>query len=203
MRRFIVIGHRAVTTPTFKLQDIAGTGGRWDVLLRCIAASFCLSHGLRKDTELYLVCLGGEEAPKTVRLQGEHLKHVAPDERTLATLILKALEAPAPGLTWNASTPGISVAARGLEDLEEVVMKGTRYVLEEGGIDVAAVDVTPDGLGGDVAFFVGDPDGFTEEEVRKIRDDWGAVQVSLGPVGLHADHCIVLIHNWLDRARQG
>ena len=200
MRRFVVIGHRAITTPTFKLQDIPGTGGRWDVLLRCISASFVLSHGLRKDTELYLVCLGGEEAPKTLRLQGAHLKHVNPDERSIATLVLKALDTPAPGLSWNASTPGIAVAARGLADLEDIIMGGNRYLLEEGGVDVASVDLLTGGPDDAATFFVGDPDGFTPDEMALIRDKWGAVQVSLGPVGLHADHCIVLLHNWLDRA---
>ncbi|TLZ64006.1 MAG: tRNA (pseudouridine(54)-N(1))-methyltransferase TrmY, partial [Methanobacteriota archaeon] len=32
MRRFIVIGHRASTTPEFPLDDLAGGAGRMDLL---------------------------------------------------------------------------------------------------------------------------------------------------------------------------
>jgi tRNA (pseudouridine54-N1)-methyltransferase len=90
MRTFIVVGHKATTSPDFSLEDIPGTSGRLDILCRCINASFVLSHGIRKDVNVYLVLLGGE-APKTLWLKGDELKHLNPDERTTAALLKKAL----------------------------------------------------------------------------------------------------------------
>ena len=58
-RRFVVIGQSATASPDFSLVDIAGTSGRLDVLLRCLRAALLVSHGLRRDTVVYLVLLGG------------------------------------------------------------------------------------------------------------------------------------------------
>ncbi|MBP8624179.1 MAG: tRNA (pseudouridine(54)-N(1))-methyltransferase TrmY, partial [Methanothrix sp.] len=70
MRTFIIVGHRATTSPSFSLEDIPGTSGRLDILCRAVTAAFVLSHGIRKDVCVYLILLGGQE-PKTIRLCGE------------------------------------------------------------------------------------------------------------------------------------
>ena len=44
MRRFVIVGHKAVTTGDFKLDDMAGGAGRLDILLRCINSAFSLSR---------------------------------------------------------------------------------------------------------------------------------------------------------------
>ncbi|HOC66453.1 MAG TPA: tRNA (pseudouridine(54)-N(1))-methyltransferase TrmY, partial [Methanothrix soehngenii] len=85
MRIFVVVGHKATTQPSFSLEDIPGTSGRLDILCRSVTAAFVLSHGIRKDVLVYLVLLGGE-TPKTIRLMGETLRHLNPDERTTAAL---------------------------------------------------------------------------------------------------------------------
>ncbi len=87
MRRFVVLGHRAVTSSGFSLNDLCGSAGRMDVLLRCINSAFFLSHDLRRDTEIYLVLKGGPEPPKTIRLRGDELKYLNPDERSTGALI--------------------------------------------------------------------------------------------------------------------
>ena len=51
MRYFVIIGHKAATTGSFKLDDIAGGAGRLDILVRCVNSAFFLSHNLRKDVE--------------------------------------------------------------------------------------------------------------------------------------------------------
>ena len=72
MRSFVVVGHKAVTSPNFSLEDIPGTSGRMDILCRCINAAFMLSHGIRKDVNVYLVLLGGEPT-KVLWLKGDEL----------------------------------------------------------------------------------------------------------------------------------
>ena len=93
MRRFAVIGQRATSSPTFLMRDIPGTSGRLDVLIRCIRAALLVSHGLRRDTVVYLVLLG--DMPTTLRFEGSSAKYIRPDEHQLASLVRKLLAWPA------------------------------------------------------------------------------------------------------------
>src|SRR3954470_1143092 len=97
MRRFVVIGQRATASPNFSLLDLPSTSGRLDVLLRCLRAALLVSHGVRRDTVVYLVLLGGPGAPRTLRVDGATAKFLRPDERSLAVLAQKALAAPLAG----------------------------------------------------------------------------------------------------------
>ncbi|MDP9002115.1 MAG: tRNA (pseudouridine(54)-N(1))-methyltransferase TrmY, partial [Myxococcota bacterium] len=91
MRRFVIIGRSAIASDDFLLEDIPGTGGRLDILLRCLRAGLLVSHGIRRDVVMYLVLLGGPRAPRVLRADASGLKFVRPDERSLATLAKKAL----------------------------------------------------------------------------------------------------------------
>jgi tRNA (pseudouridine54-N1)-methyltransferase len=191
MRTFIVVGHRATTSPDFSLEDIPGTSGRLDILCRCINSAFVLSHGIRKDVCSYLV-LGGRERPKTLFFKGEELRHLNPDERTTAALIQKALALEADD-EWSRSTPGLYVRTGGLDRLLGA-LQGVRILyLREDGADIRSLE-----LKGDLLFVLGDHLGMAEEEEALLRKA-GAELVSVGPVSLHADHCIVVINNELDR----
>lgn len=197
MRTFIIVGHKATTSPDFSLEDIPGTSGRLDILCRAVTAAFVLSHGIRKDVCVYLILLGGKDPeiqePKTIRLSGETLRHLNPDERTTAALLKKALAVPAGG-EWTMSTSGIFVRTGGLAGLlEELKKANVRLVyLREDGEDVRGLG---ESLPADAAFILGDHVGMTEEE-EKLIEEAGAKKVSLGATSLHADHCIVLI-NWI------
>lgn len=190
MRTFVVVGHKATTSPDFSLEDIPGTSGRLDILCRCINASFVLSHGIRKDVNVYLVLLGGM-APKTLWLKGDELKHLNPDERTTAALLKKALALEAV-TGWTRSTPGIFVRMGGLAELL-LDLKDKKFVyLREDGQDIRTFNEKT--LKGDLAFVLGDHTGMAPEEERLIEQAEATV-ISVGPTSLHADHCIVLI-NW-------
>jgi tRNA (pseudouridine54-N1)-methyltransferase len=188
MKNFIVVGHVAKTTPDFSLEDIPGTSGRIDILCRCVTAAFVLSHGIRRDVGVYLVLLGAEPS-KIIYLQGTELKHLNPDERTTAALIKKALAVEATQ-EWSKSTPGIFVRTGGFAELVE---SGVELIyLRENGSDLRGVAL-PD----EPVFVLGDHQGMTEDE-EALLEKAGARVVSVGPVSLHADHCIVLINNELD-----
>lgn len=196
MRTFIVVGHKATTTPNFSLEDIPGTSGRLDILCRAVTAAFVLSHGIRKDVCVYLILLGGE-TPKTIRLVGETLRHLNPDERTTAALLKKALALPA-AAQWALSTSGIFVRTGGLDPLLADLKDAKLIYLREDGADIRGLDAggqRGSGLSGETAFILGDHTGMTAEEEALIEQA-GARVVSLGPTSLHADHCIVLL-NWL------
>ncbi len=198
MRRFVVVGHKATASPGFSLKDIPGTSGRMDVLLRCVRAALLVSHGLRQDTVLYLVLLGGPDAPKSLRLRGDALKHLNPDERSTATLVQKALATTTTGPVWQPATPGFDVAAVGFEELLAGLAGSRVVVLDEGGADVRETTLEDH----DIVFVVGDHAGLAPDEQAAIARS-GATSVRVGPVSLHADDAIAIVHNELDRRRRG
>lgn len=193
-RRFVVLGRRTPGSPAFSLVDLPSTSGRLDVLLRCLRAALLVSHGLRRDTIVYLVLLGAPEAPRTLRIDGATAKYLRPDERSLAILVQKSLAAPARGPGFVPVRPGIAVAEGGLDVVLADLGAARFFVLEEG-----AEDLRDAPLGADPAvFFLGDDRGF-DAATRASFAELGARAIGVGPVSLHADDVVALVHNELDR----
>ncbi len=196
MARFVVIGQRATASPEFSLIDVSGTSGRLDVLLRCVRAAMLVSHGVRRDTVVYLVLLGGPRAPRSVRIDGASVKYLRPDERNLSVLLQKVLAFDVPGAssTFVEVRAGISVAEGGLDAVLDDLGPATPFVLEEGGPDVrgAALDAQ------DAVFFVGDHLGFEPAARERLRA-LGARPIGIGPVSVQADDAIAILRNELDR----
>ncbi len=191
MKQFIIIGHKAVTT-SFSLNDLPGAAGRMDILCRCVNAALFLSHDLRRDVRVYLVLQGGAQ-PKIVRFDGATVRYLSPDERSAASLIKKALEKSAQGF-WTESTPGVSIKTGDFGDLLGELDKKIIYLREDG----ADIRNKPIDTGTDHLFVLGDHMGLTEDEETVIKAHEHEI-ISVGPLSLHADHCIVLLHNEMDR----
>lgn len=199
MRRFILIGQTASASGDFSLADLASSSGRLDVLLRCVRAALLVSNGLRRDVRVYLVLRGGEQAPRTLRIDGQRAKFLRPDERSLAVLVQKTLVAcQLSGLSreFREVRPGIAACAGDLEQVLAEVGDGPRYVLHEAGRDVREQAF----VGNDATFFVGDQLGFDQATLARL-DALGCTQISLGPVSLHSEDAIAVISNELDRRR--
>jgi tRNA (pseudouridine54-N1)-methyltransferase len=193
MRRFVLLGQAATASPNFSLDDVPGTSGRLDVLLRCLPAALLISHGLRRDAMAYLVLYGGG-APRTIRIDGRLVSYVRPDERTMAGRVRAMLATQAIDGGFLAERQGMAVADGGLEVVLADLGPGARYVLDEGGDDIrsAALDER------DPVFFVGDHLGFAGEIRDQLREV-GAVPIAVGPLSLHADAAITVVQNELDR----
>ena len=190
MRRFVVIGHEAHTSPDFLLDDLPGTSGRIDILARCANAALLTSHGIRKDVEIYLVLGGPPQPPRTIRISGEETRHLNPDERTTASLFLKALRIP--GIAESMSTPGIYVSGMGFSQVLSR-LQGRFILLREDGEDIRKRVIQKNPI-----FVLSDHLDFTEAEEKELmRLD--PLVTSLGPRSLHADQCISIVHNELDR----
>ncbi len=199
MREFLIIGHKALTSGKFSLNDMPGAAGRMDILCRCTSAALFLSHDMRRDVQVYLLLLGEPDPQKIVRFDGETLRYLNPDERSSGSLIKKALEKDVGDMEVK-STPGVWVRRGGLDTLlDEFVGKGRKIVyLREDGEDIRNVVDSLD----DAVFIMGDHNGVTEEEEKLIMSA-GATVVNVGPLSLHSEHCVTLINNELDRTITG
>ncbi len=194
VRRFVLLGQKATASPDFSLDDVPGTSGRLDVLLRCMRSALLVSHGLRRDTLVYLVLYGGGGAPRTVRIDGRAASYLRPDERTMAGRIRAMLGTEAVGAGFDAERQGMAVADGGLEVVLRDLGGGARYVLDEAGGDIRDEPLDLDSP----VFFVGDHLGFDPAIALRLRAD-GARPLCVGPVSLHADDAIAIVRNELDR----
>ncbi len=190
MREFIVIGHSAIIDSDFSLDDITGAAGRLDVLCRCVNSAFFLSHGFRHSVTVHLVL----QDTMTIRLVGDALRNLHPDERNIAAAIRNAIAASsdAVGHQEAASAPGIYTANYGLETLLDS-FSATRLVplLETGTrLPEATLPQHP-------VFVLSDHQDFTEAEHDHF-DELPVQPVRVGPRALHADHTITIVHNYLD-----
>jgi tRNA (pseudouridine54-N1)-methyltransferase len=192
----VVVGRSAVAGDEFLLDDLPGTSGRLDVLVRCVRAALLTSHGLRRDVVVYLVLLGGPRAPRTLRVDGATAKFVRPDERALATLIKKSLatHADEDREGFIEVRPGIAIARGGVDVVLRDAGDRPSYLLEEGATDIRSAALADDAI-----FFIGDHAGF-DDATRAALAARGRT-IAVGPVSLHSDDVVTLIANEIDRGR--
>lgn len=192
MPSFVVVGQKVGTDGKFSLNDLTGSTGRLDVLLRCVNSTFMLSNDIRRNVDLYLVLKGEPDPPKALHFFGGELKYLNPDERSTAALVKNALMKNA-GSEWTKSTPGISVSRK---DLAGVLAElgGRRLIyLKEEGANISEVELKENDV-----FVLGGKEDLSAEEEALIQA-WPETQkISLGPRSLHADHCITVVLGLLD-----
>jgi tRNA (pseudouridine54-N1)-methyltransferase len=180
------------------LNDICGEAGRWDLMARCVQATLFIAHGLREDSELVLVLRGPPDPPKAIRVSGAQARRFNPDERSTVALLSRALDVglPASGREVG-STPGVLVSRRGLAEVLDACDDGPIVLLDEEG-PLNGHDLPDLLVAGSATFVLGDNNGLTDEQFSEVRSR-RPLEVTLGPVPLHADHCIAIVHNILDR----
>jgi tRNA (pseudouridine54-N1)-methyltransferase len=201
MRRFVIVGHNVDPEGEFALNDLCGGAGRLDVLLRCLSSAFFLSHGLRRDVEVFL-SIPGKRAPsaagtsergghKTLRFIGSELRYLNPDERSTGALVRTALMKKLDGNTEKFSTPGIYVSKTGFEELVRT-LPGPVWLVENG-------DGWPaEGFPAESTFYLSDHHDFEPNEEEALKNAM-ARRISLGPSSLHSNHCITVVNWLLDR----
>jgi len=192
MPAFLVIGQKVCTDGKFSLNDLTGSTGRLDVLLRCVNSAFMLSNDIRRDVDLCLLLLGEPDPPKALLFKGSELKYLNPDERSTGALVKNALMRKA-GTDWERSTPGIHVARKGLAELM-AEFEGRRIVyLREDGANAKGA-----GLNSNDVFILGGKEDLAPEQEEMIQAWPETLKISLGPKSLHAHHCITLALGILD-----
>lgn len=197
VRNFAIIGQKARSDEGFLLDDLPGTSGRLDVLLRCLRAAMLTSHGLRRGVVVYLVLRGAPLGPRIVRVDGAAVQFLRPDERSLAIRVKKVLASRADENAddWVTVRPGFAVARGGFERVLADVDDAVPYILDEGAVDIRD---TAELVDAHALFVIGDHLG-VPDDVRILLDAARARRISVGPVSVHADDVVALVTNELDR----
>ena len=183
-RNFIIIGHRAHTEADWKLDDLCGGAGRLDVLVRCVTASLWKSHGIRRNTDVWLLLKGPPNSPITVRFNGEKIRYLNPDERSTAALIRNGLIKYKDNNEAMETSPGITMERIDLSDILERLPNPV--LLSENGTDE---------LNNAKTFILGDDKDPTKNEMKTLKN---LPQICLGKESLLISACITLIHHRLD-----
>ena len=108
VRRFAIVGHRAMSKGKLPLNDLAGGAGRMDVLNRAVMSSLLTSHGLRDNVGVVLHLQGGPGPHRRLKFVGSELLGFHAEERSVAGLIAKVIREPLPAIgQWIERTPGL------------------------------------------------------------------------------------------------
>lgn len=167
-----------------------------EVVAACISNAIFYSNNLREETAISVVLEGGPDPPKTLRIESGGLGSLDGfDERSIAAMIQKAVTV-GKGLNLHEERQvdgGITIAKTAFEHLVKARESDRLFYLSRKGSDIRSLDLPPD-----PTFVVTDHLSMPKK-TEKYLDRLGATPVSLGPRMLFASHCIVLVHNELDR----
>ena len=192
-RHFYVKSTKGVTdAKKINLKDIPGTSGRLDIIARSINAAFWLSNNIRRNVVFHTILHGMPDPPVYMRFEGEKMRKISPDERSIILFILKALEKTRENEVE--STPGVFVSRKNFEKFIEENRDKRIYLLMEDGKPMDDINFKN---GRDYLFILGDNLDLSEEE-KQIAIEAGATPVSIGKTSYLTSHCIVVINWYLD-----
>ena len=122
------------------------------------------------------------------------MKYRNPDERSTASLIRNALLKKLDGKNEIRSSPGVYISRRSFEDVMKDLSDKCRFIyLREDGEDVREYEFPEE-----PCYILGDDRDPTKEEER-IMSEYPYDKINLGPVSYHANHCMTIVLNEMDR----
>ena len=195
MREFLLLALKAKTTPNFSLDNLQAAG-RMDLVCRAISNALYISNDLRRDTVIHVAMSGPNDPPKLISFYGETLKGIEPDERAIAWAIQEALKK-GKDLKLDEEkevSPGIKIAKKSFERLVKEKSKDYQLIyLHKKGEDIRKTEFEEN-----VLFIFGDHIGLPRK-TEKLLENLDAEKINIGPKMLFASHCIIVVHNELDR----
>ncbi len=190
-RIFLIKASKAVTAPIFSPRSMASQGGRMDLIARSIIYALRRKNRVRRDTSVYVILEGEPNPPLLLRINGSELMELPVSETSVGELILEVLR--------GGEIVGITIEKKSFKNvLRDLVGKYGRkniVYLHEKGADIRDFPLKFEDA---IIFVLGDHLGIdrgTEEWLFKL----GINTVSLGPLPYLTSHCIIIVHEELDR----
>lgn len=189
MRRFVIVGTRAMAKGKLPLNDLAGGAGRMDVLIRALMSSILTSHGMRENVEFTMILLGGPGPARRIRFVSNELKGIHAEERAVAGKIAAVIREPIPPRGhWIERSPGIYDGGGDLDmTLDEWNCPFVNLNAEFKNL--YAGEVPNNFKIDDIGFILGDDKYLVCER---------GIKRSLGSMWLQGHTCIAIIHFLLD-----
>jgi len=191
MRTFVLLARKARTDSSFNLDDLPSSGGRMDVVARCISSALFISHAMRKDVCFYAVLCGPPNSPVTVKIISSELQGVRPDERSIGGQLKLALASVSK--EWKQVQPGMYVAAKSFQEIIRELKDRSIYVLHEKGEQLQDVE-----LEANPVFVVGDQVGLASNDEAFVMR-YAKKRLSLGSTPYLASSVISTLHWVADR----
>jgi tRNA (pseudouridine54-N1)-methyltransferase len=195
MREFILRARKAPTAANFSLDNLPDAG-HMEIVAGCISNALFTSNNIREATTISVVLEGGPDPPKTLRIDSGHLGSLEGfDERSIAKMIQQALQI-GKGLELREERNvdgGITISKTAFEHLIQERPSEVLFYLSKKGQDIRNIELPENPT------FVFSDYLSMPRKSSKYLDRLGATPISLGPRTLFASHCIVLVHNELDR----
>ena len=192
--KFALIGHRVPSHGKLNINDLAGSCGRLDVLLRSVNTALFLSHGIRENVEVILHLQGGERPPRRIWIDGSEVRGMHSDEKSMAGQISKILQQHLPPMgIKNKIKRGIYHGQGTLEDtINDWNLKETKiFHLDKSGESIGFNFKNIKNAG----FILSDDKAFTkEEEVMLSKTN----KVSVGEKWIQGHSVIAIIHHYID-----
>ena len=194
VRRFAIVGHRAMSKGKLPLNDLAGGAGRMDVLIRAVMSALLTSHGLRDNVEVVLHLQGGPGPHRRLKFVGSELRGFHAEERSVAGLIAKVIREPLPAIGhWIERTPGLY---DGGGSLSHTLTEWKDYVTVRLDADAerlwnesSTIPTQSSPTEHSIAFLLSDDQPLDEDQ---------GIPRSLGSTWLQGHHAIAICHFLLD-----
>jgi tRNA (pseudouridine54-N1)-methyltransferase len=189
LRKFLIRAATASTNPSFDTHDLP-RAGRMDLLCRSIADAIFISSHLRDDTIVYAVLEGSPSPSITVTFDTRELKNIDETEKRIAELIKKAMN--------GKEHPGVKAEKKSFEAvIREEAEKSDVFYLSKKGDDIRSIEF---GSKKDLLFIIGGHTGIPKK-TEKFIARFSPKKIMVSPAMVFSSHCIILIHNELDRKR--
>lgn len=197
LRRFAIIGQRALAKGKLSLNDLAGGAGRMDVLIRGLMASLLTSHGIRENTECILHLYGGPGPARRIKFNGLEIKGMHADERSVAGLIAKVIREPLPPIGhWIERQHGIYDSGGTIEQTLQEWENDVTIILDahQPMLWAEQRQGKPSTSIQSIGFVIGD-----DQQLPHFEHDDMCLKRSLGEEWLQGSAAISICHFILDR----
>ena len=166
-----------------------------DEVAHSVSTAFTLSNDLRRDTEMSILFVA-QPPPRArrIRLVGERLRFLNPDERSTAALLKNALVRSIPAERETEASPGLFVGpVDPVEEIRSFARLPDSFWLTESGTPLRASPLLDHGF----AAVLSDPYDPEPAEVA-LLESLGLPKLSLGPRSIRTSQCLDVLHNELD-----